>query len=149
MTMVIYADSQCPHCRAFHADIAPHVIEDFVKTGMVRLELIDFPVIGMKSVDDVFDNSKESVQAAEAASCAAEQDAYMPYREAIYAGTFEPNSGALSDDTLTSLAGELELDAKQFDACLDSGRYEEFIYTVLFNGLGSWCIVHPVVCHQW
>lgn len=135
VTMVIYADYQCPHCRDFHADIEPRIINDFVRTGMVKLELVDFPVIGMESVDDVFDDSKESVQAAEAASCAAEQDAFMPYREALYAGTLQPNSGALSNDTLMSLANELGLDSEAFGACLESGRYEEFIHTGLSEGL--------------
>lgn len=47
----------------------------------------------------------------------------MPYREALYARTIQPNSGALSDDYLNSLAVDLGLDPERFHDCLDSDRY--------------------------
>jgi protein-disulfide isomerase len=127
VTLQIYADYQCPHCRAFHRDIEPLLVEDYVRTGKIRLEFKDFPVIGIKSLQELTDDTKESVQAAEAAMCAAEQDAYMPYREALYAGDLDPNSGALSDENLIAVADDLDLDTAALADCLESGRYEEAI----------------------
>jgi protein-disulfide isomerase len=123
----IYADYQCPHCRAFHRDVEPLLVEDYVRTGKIRLEFKDFPIIGITSLQDLTNDAKESVQAAEAAMCAAEQDAYMPYREALYAGDLDPNSGALSDENLIAVAGALDLDTASLADCLESGRYEEAI----------------------
>lgn len=127
VTLQIYADYQCPHCRVFHHEIEPRIVDDYVRGGKVRLEFIDFPVIGLDALDELSDDSKESVQAAEAAMCAAEQESYMPYREALYAGDLEPNSGALSDVNLVTVARELELDTGAFTECLSTGRYEEGI----------------------
>lgn len=129
VTLQIYADYQCPHCRAFHQTIEPRLVEDYVRTGMIRLEFRDFPVIGIKSLQELSDDTKESVQAAEASMCAAEQDAFMPYREALYAGDLDPNSGALSDENLVGIADDLELDSGAMAACLEEGRYEEAIVT--------------------
>lgn len=121
----IYSDFQCPHCRTFHTDIEPLLVEEFVNTGQIRIEFVEFPIIGMSSVEDMTDDTKESVQAAEAVYCAAAQDAYMPYREALMAGTFQPNSGALSDEVLVGLAGDLDLDARAFETCIAEGTYED------------------------
>lgn len=127
VTMQLYADYQCPHCRSFHDSVEPLLIEDYVRPGRIRLELIDFPVIGIGSPDELTDDSKESVQAAEATMCAGEQDAYMEYREALYDGDLTPNSGALSDDNLVAIAGDLGLDGESLATCLAEGRYEQAI----------------------
>lgn len=134
-TLTIYADYQCPHCRDFHAGIEPLLIEDLVLTGDARLEFVDFPVIGISSIQELPDDSKESVQAAEATMCAAEQDAFMEYREALYAGPLEPNSGALSDENLVRIAGELGLDSDALAACLESGKYENAVIAGMREGL--------------
>lgn len=127
VTMQIYADYQCPHCRSFHHTIEPLLIDDYVRDGHIRLEFIDFPIIGISSMDELTDDSKESVQAAEATMCAAEQNAYMEYREALYEDELTPNSGALSDDNLVAIAGNLGLERDRFESCLSSGRYEHAV----------------------
>ena len=63
-TLQIYADYRCPHCRAFHVDIEPGLIEDFVSPGRMNIEIFDFTVIGVPSFDALGDDSIESVQAA-------------------------------------------------------------------------------------
>jgi len=127
VTVQLYADYQCPHCRNFHNTIEPTLIENFIRPGHIRLELIDFPVIGIKSLDELADDSKESVQAAEATMCAGEQDAFMDFRETLYEGSLAPNSGALSDENLIAVANDLGLDGDGFSSCLASGRYEQAV----------------------
>lgn len=126
-TLQIYADYRCPHCRVFHVDIEPGLIEDFVKPGRMNLELIDFTVIGVPSFDDLGDDTIESVQAAEAAACAAEQDAYLDFREWLYSGEPVTQDGDFSDDNLIAAAEELGLDVDQFSASLLDGVYEDAI----------------------
>lgn len=137
ITLTMYLDYQCPHCRAYHTEIEPQLVEDFVRTGLVKLEIVDFPVIGLKMRDDYTDDTKESMQAAEAAMCAAEQDAFIPYRETLYSGELTPNSGTLNDDYLKSVAADLGLDQSAFDTCLDSGRYEERILAGFLDGVAA------------
>lgn len=134
VTMQIYADYQCPHCRTFHRSVEQLLIENFVRPGKLRLEFIDFPVIGIRSQEELTDDSAESVQAAEATMCAGEQDAFLPYREALYEGDIEMNSGAFSDANLIATAEELNLDTDRFGTCLASGRYEHAVIVGRLDG---------------
>jgi hypothetical protein len=44
IVMEVYSDYQCPHCKAFHDEIQPQVVRDFVNTGKVYLIHHDFPL---------------------------------------------------------------------------------------------------------
>lgn len=135
VTLQIYADYQCPHCRNFYNTIEPQLIEDYVTTGKVNLEWLDFTVVGIDSLDELPDDSKESVQAAEAAMCAAEQDAYLDYYQTLFSGEVEPNSGAFSNENLTGFAEDLGLDTEQFSDCLESGKYEDAVIAYVNQAL--------------
>jgi protein-disulfide isomerase len=139
VTLQIYADYQCPHCRTFANQIEPQLIEDYVAPGDVRIEFLDFTVVGVPGLDALSDDSRESVQAAEAAMCAAEQDAYLSYRSALFSGEMRPNSGAFSDENLIAMADELGLDTERFTECLETGVYEDavisFVYLAIERGV--------------
>lgn len=70
---------------------------------------------------------QESFWAAEASECAADQNAFWQYHDYLYGHQNGENQGAFVKESLKSFAGELELDQEQFDACLDSGKYANFI----------------------
>lgn len=139
VTLQVYADYQCPHCRNFAATIEPQLIADYVVTGKVRIEYLDYTVVGVPSLNALTDDSLESVQAAEAAMCAAEQDAYLPYRTALFEGNVQPNAGAFSNDNLVAIADGLGLDTGRFTACLENGTYEDaviaFVYQAIDRGV--------------
>jgi protein-disulfide isomerase len=44
ITLELYTDYQCPHCRAFYLETLPLLTAEFVKTGKVRLIHRDFPL---------------------------------------------------------------------------------------------------------
>jgi protein-disulfide isomerase len=44
ITIELYTDFQCPHCREFYLDELPLLVNDFVKTGKVRLIHRDLPL---------------------------------------------------------------------------------------------------------
>jgi protein-disulfide isomerase len=48
ITMEVYSDFQCPHCKQFHDDILPSVIRDYVSTGKLYLIHRDFPLPSFK-----------------------------------------------------------------------------------------------------
>lgn len=135
VTLQIYADYQCPHCRNFATTIEPQLIADYVATGKVRIEYLDFTVVGVPSIDALPDDSLESVQAAEAAMCAAEQDAYLPYRTALFEGDMRPNSGAFSNDNLVAIADDLGLDIDRFSDCLETGKYEDAVIAYVYQAI--------------
>lgn len=94
----------------------PQLIEDYVETGQVYMEYRDFAHLG-----------EESARAAEAAACAADQDAYWDYNQSIYLNHQTPpmNDGGYSDDRLVQMAEVLELDVDAFESCLDDGTYQD------------------------
>lgn len=135
ITLQIYADYQCPHCRNFATTIEPQLIADYVVTGKVRIEYLDFTVVGVPSLAALPDDSLESVQAAEAAMCAAGQDAYLPYHTALFEGDVQPNSGAFSNENLVAIADRLGLDTARFSDCLESGTYEDAVIAFVQQGI--------------
>lgn len=106
-----WGDYQCPGCGIFAKEVVPKLIAQYVEPGKVQFTFHDFAFLG-----------KESTRAAEAAACAADQGAYWPYHDALYANQHGENLNAFSDDRLKALAQTLELDTAKFNACLDSGE---------------------------
>jgi len=108
--IVEYGDFGCPSCRAWHnAGIQEQLLADF--GDQISFQFRHFPVI-----------TAQSPQAAEAAQCAAEQDAFWQFHDYIYEQTRE---GALSRDDLQSYAAALGLDQTAFNSCLETGRFRE------------------------
>ena len=62
----------------------------------------------------------ESVAAAEAAACANVQGRFWAYHDAVLA-----QPGRLDSDRLKQIAGEVGLDRRAFDACLDGGALRD------------------------
>ncbi len=134
-TLQVYADYRCPHCRVFHTDIEPGLISDFVSTGQMNIEVFDFTVIGVPDFESLGDDSIESVQAAEAAACAAEQGEYLAFREWLYDGAPQTQDGDFSDENLIGAAEELGLDVDQFSSSLLGGVYEDGVIAMVSHGL--------------
>jgi protein-disulfide isomerase len=124
VTVVVYADYQCPFCGQFSREVEPKLIQDFVETGQVSLEFRVLPFLGDAEVTSP-DN--ESVQAAEAAACAMDQGKFWEYNHLLFENQDGENAGAFSDDKLKAFAGTLGLDQAAFDTCLDSGQHQQEI----------------------
>lgn len=106
----LWEDFQCPACSRFAALVEPSIVERFVPTGDVRVVFRDFAFLGAESID-----------AAVAARCAGEQDAFWPYHDWLYANQNGENAGWFSRGRLAAIADRLRLDRTAFDACVDGG----------------------------
>jgi len=71
-------------------------------------------------------NGPESFDAAEAAACANAQSRFWAYHDAVVA-----QPGRLGLDRLEQIAGDVGLDRRAFDACLDSGTFKDPIRQAL------------------
>lgn len=119
VTLVEWADYQCPFCGAFSKEIMPRVIEDFVKTGRLKIEFKDLPFLDSAS------GYGESDMAAEAAACAADQGKFWEMEETIFANQHGENEGAYSKGRLKQMAVLAGLDSEQFNTCFDDRVHKD------------------------
>jgi protein-disulfide isomerase len=64
----------------------------------------------------------DAFPAAVASLCAEEQGAYWPYHDKLFSDEL-----GLSRDAFIQYAVDLELDSDAFEACLESGKFDDFI----------------------
>ncbi|MGH2975925.1 MAG: DsbA family protein, partial [Solirubrobacterales bacterium] len=93
VTLVEYADLQCPVCQEFSTQVAPDLISNVVRKGTAQYEIRQFTIIG-----------PDSVKAAKAALAAGEQDRYFNFVELFYRNQGVENSGYVTDSFLENVA---------------------------------------------
>jgi protein-disulfide isomerase len=114
-TLEMFEDFQCPFCLRFTAEWEPLLIE-YVEAEDLRLVFRNLPILG-----------EESVYAAAAAVCAAEQDGFWEYHRQLFLVQAEANQheneqlnvGRFTLDELVQYAEESGLDRQGFGACLE------------------------------
>lgn len=103
VTLVEFGDFNCGYCGKWAVETLPLIDEKYIKEGKVRMAYVHYPILG-----------PDSMTAAEATECAAEQDRFWDYHNLLYA-----NQGVgFTPDNLSELAGELGLDTAAFEGCL-------------------------------
>lgn len=112
LTIVEFADYQCPFCERFFKDAGAQIIKDYVDTGKVKFVYKNLAFLG-----------KESTDAANAALCAKEQNKFWEYHDYLFTHQGQENSGAFSQTNLKQFAAALGLDTTQFNSCLDAQKY--------------------------
>jgi protein-disulfide isomerase len=109
-----YSDFGCSYCADFALETKKLLEEDYINKGEVYL--VFYTVGGMLG-------SPATFKAAEGAYCAADQDAFWPYHDLLFANQarlFQNPSGDITR-ALESFAELLELDLEQFTSCLENG----------------------------
>jgi protein-disulfide isomerase len=115
VTLTLFEDFQCPFCLAFNLEFEELLLNDYLAAGDVRLEFVNFPILG-----------EESVTAARGSFCAAEQDVFWEFHNRLFleqakAGQLRDeqlNVGRFSVENLRAWAVEAGADGDAFDACL-------------------------------
>lgn len=118
VTIVQYADFQCPACAQFALSMEPQLVADFVETGQVRLVFHDFPFLDDRS------SGNESDMASEAAFCAQDQGQFWSYHDVLFQNQARENSGGFARARLIEMARAIDLDLDQFTTCLDGRQFE-------------------------
>jgi protein-disulfide isomerase len=93
ITVTEFVDLQCPVCAEASRQTLPTLIDDYVRTGKVKLEARTLHFLG-----------PDSGRAARAAAAAQEQGRLWPFLEAFYAAQGPENSGYVTDDFLRDVA---------------------------------------------
>jgi protein-disulfide isomerase len=109
LTLVEFADFQCPFCNKFHATVFDELKRNFVDTGKLRYVSRDLPL----------PMHEHATEAARAARCAGDQNKYWEARHLLML-----NQQKLAHDDLIGYASGLHLDVAAFTHCLNDGKYE-------------------------
>lgn len=100
VTLVVFADYQCPHCKMETAELKKLMAK---YAGKIKMVYRDFPI----------NQSGISTKVAEGAECAFQQGKFWEYHDMA----FELQTG-LTKDSPNDIAEALELDDKKFKQCL-------------------------------
>lgn len=96
VTLIEYADPQCPACRIYSESLFPTVVNEYVRPGEVAAEFRGFPFIG-----------GDSVKGYRYLLAAGEQGKLWNLTEALYRNQGAENSGWVTEDLIRRLATEI------------------------------------------
>jgi protein-disulfide isomerase len=115
VTLVEYADFQCPYCALWARDTLPPLVRDYVRTGRVKLVFHGVAVVG-----------PDSVPALEIAVAAGEQNRYWNVAELLFHNQGGENQGWVTDDLMRSVGGAVPgLDADEMMDARDSADVQQ------------------------
>jgi protein-disulfide isomerase len=120
IVMVEFSDFNCGYCQRWHQETFQPLLDAY--PGQIRFVYRDYPFL-----------SEESFNAAVAAQCAYEQDAFWEYHDRLFTRS-EPKGL----ETYLLFAQEIGLDIQDFRGCFDGkGAEEEVISDAQFaSGIG-------------
>lgn len=105
-----WTDFRCPFCALFNRDTLPVIVDEYVDSGKVRIEVHDVAFYGRQSMD-----------AAVASRAAGEQGKFFEYMKAVYAEAPEKGHPEISRDDLVAFARKAGVpDVDRFRSDLDA-----------------------------
>lgn len=113
-----YSDFGCSHCADFALGTKNLIEQEYIESGQVYL--VFHSVGGLLG-------SPATLQAAEGAYCAADQNAFWPFHDMIFANqvVLFQNRNVDISRALVQFAEILEMDPDQFETCLTERKYKE------------------------
>jgi protein-disulfide isomerase len=112
--LIEFADLQCPICREYSLQTLPQLVQDYVRTGKVRMELRTLSFLG-----------PDSVTAARAAAGAADQDKLWNFADVLYYNQGEENSDYVTSSFLNRIYKASGVDAGKSSAVAASEASKE------------------------
>ena len=115
-TVDIWEDPQCPVCKYFE-DANGEYIDSLIreKKATVRFHVLSF--LG-----------DESVRAANASFCAADENQYIDFHKALYRVQSPlENSGFWSNETLVAIGSKIGITSEKFAKCVTDGQKVEIV----------------------
>lgn len=121
-TIDLWEDFQCPVCKQFELTNGSYIQQLVAeKKAKVIYHLLSF--IG-----------PESVLAANAGACAADENKFLPFHSYLYATQGTENSGAWSNAGLLTAGGSVGLSDSKFKKCVNNGTYSSWVTKVANDG---------------
>ena len=111
------SDFQCPYCKQWHDQTYGALLEQYVKTGKVRLAYVNFPL----------SSHAYAWPAAEAAMCAAAQNKFWPMHDSLFATQGRWENTTDPAPMFDSLARSNGVEMQRWRDCVKSGKMKPLI----------------------
>lgn len=111
VTLIEYADVQCPACRFYALEVIPTIVDEYVRPGKVKMEFRGYPFLG-----------EDSLKAQRFLLAAAQQNRLWQLAEVLYRYQGAEHSGWVTDELIRERAAEipgLDVDQLFADAARD------------------------------
>jgi protein-disulfide isomerase len=112
--LVEFADLQCPICREYTLQSLPQLVQDYVRTGKVRMEFRNLSFLG-----------PDSITAGRAAAAAAQQNKLWNFADVLYYNQGEENSGYVTPEFIDRINKAAGVDSAEADAFAKSDASQE------------------------
>jgi protein-disulfide isomerase len=106
IVMVEFGDFHCSYCKRFHDETITPLLQNY--GDKVLFVFRDFPILG-----------PDSVQAALAANCAYDQNAFWDFHDRLFASPTQ-----LNRDAFLQYATDLKLNVDTFTQCYDNAQHQ-------------------------
>ena len=126
----IYSSLTCPHCASFHKNIVPLIEENYVKSGIVQLIFMDFPL------------DQASLNASKILHCA-NSETQIKLLDIIYEKQNSWASGSSIEqinNNLQKVVGNLGINSSEFKKCLNNVKIENKILNGRIEGQKKYSI---------
>jgi protein-disulfide isomerase len=115
VTLIEYADIQCPACRFYAEETLPGVVNEYVRPGLLKAEFRGYPFLG-----------PDSVKAERFLLAAGRQNKLWQLVEGLYRYQGGENEGWVTDDLIRERAAEIPgLDVDRLFTDADSAQITE------------------------
>ncbi len=123
LTVIEFGDYQCTFCSKFFHETEESIINNYVKTGKVKILFKDFIILGT-----------DSINAANAAHCANDQKMFWEYHSILYSNWDGEDTGWASLEHLDEFANTLNLDMDKFSECMTESKWHKLIESSTLDG---------------
>jgi protein-disulfide isomerase len=125
--VIIASDFQCPFCRQWHSETYRPFLDEYVRTGKVRVAYINFPL----------GQHRNAVPTAQAAMCASAQGKFWQYHDALFDS--QDRWAPMPDPrpVLDSIARTVGARMPEWAKCVDSGAMLPLIFADRDRGLSA------------
>ena len=117
-TIDVYEDFQCPVCARFEA-INGITLEKAIEEKKAKVVYHVLSFLGT-----------ESILAANASACAADEDKFLAFHKAFYTNQPAENAGAINATFLKALGASIGITSDKFAKCVDDGGYYDWVKNV-------------------
>lgn len=116
--VIIASDFQCPFCRQWHTESYKQFLDEYVRTGKVKVAYINYPL----------GQHQNAVPSAQAAMCASAQNKFWQYHDALFDSQDKWENLPQPRPILDSIARQVGVNFDEWKKCVDSDKMLPLIF---------------------